>query len=129
MNTSMVKDILHSLVERLETVGSGEIPVTPPGASPAPRIPEVDEAGDIPLDDDKPQIDYEAVGADEVEVKVTISAGAQKICFKYKMAYSLQIGEMYEVPEENDSEVEIVEEGEVILSEEDSDDAGCVQAF
>ena len=45
------------------------------------------------------------------------------------MAYSLQIGEMYEVPEENDSEVEIVEEGEVILSEEDSDDAGCVQAF
>ena len=68
MNTSMVKEILHSLVERLETVGSGEIPVTPPGASPAPRTPEVDKAGDIPLDDDKPQIDYEAVGADEVEV-------------------------------------------------------------
>jgi len=68
MNTSMVKEILHSLVERLETVGSGEIPVTPPGASPAPRIPEVDKAGDIPLDDDKPQIDYEAVGADEVEI-------------------------------------------------------------
>ena len=36
---------------------------------------------------------------------------------------------MYEVPEENDSEVEIVEEGEVILSEEDSDDAGCVHIF
>ena len=43
--------------------------------------------------------------------------------------HSLQIGEMYEVPEENDSEVEIVEEGEVILSEEDSDDAGCVHIF
>ena len=69
MNTSMVKEILHSLVERLETVGSGEIPVTPPGAPPAPRTPEVDKAGDIPLDiNDKPQIDYEAVGADEVEV-------------------------------------------------------------
>ena len=60
---------------------------------------------------------------------VTISGGVQTIYFKYKSAYSLQIGEMYEVTEENDSEVEIVEEGEVILSEEDSDDDGCVQAF
>merc|ERR1719322_664639 len=62
---------------------------------------DLDKADDIPLDNDKPLIVYEAAGADEVE-----------------------IGEMYEVPEENDSEVEIVEEGEVILSEEDSDDAG-----
>lgn len=68
MNTSIVKEILHSLVERLETVGSGEIPVTPPGASPAPRTPQVDKAGDTSLDNDKLQIDYEAVGADEVEV-------------------------------------------------------------
>merc|ERR1719229_1000566 len=62
---------------------------------------DVDKADDKLLYNDKPLIVYEAVGADEVE-----------------------IGEMYEVPEENDSEVEIVEEGEVILSEEDSDDAG-----
>ena len=66
MNTSMVKEILHSLVERLETVESGDIPVTPPGS--APRTPEVDKGGDMPLDNDKPQIEYEAVGADEVEV-------------------------------------------------------------
>ena len=78
MNTSMVKEILHSLVERLETVGSGEIPVTPPGAPPAPRTPDVDKAGDIPLDNDKPQIDYEAAGADEVEVN-SLSIHYQRI--------------------------------------------------
>ena len=64
MNTSMVKEILHSLVERLETVESGDIPVTPPGSAPS----AVDKCGDMPLDNDKPQIEYEAVGADEVEV-------------------------------------------------------------
>ena len=70
MNTSMVKEILHSVVERLETVEVGDIPVTPPGAPPGstPRTPEVDKAGDIPLDNGKHQIVYEAVGADEVEV-------------------------------------------------------------
>ena len=39
---------------------------------------DVDKAGDIPLDNDKPQIVYEAVGADEVEVN-SLSIHYQRI--------------------------------------------------